>query len=617
MKKNYPNTFLRHIMSICVIVVLGVVNAFAGQSTYPFRTTVNVSQTPTGAGMAYASYDANAREATTTSKSYDGTIPDASTEGTTATVTLSATANTGYRFVRWEDGSGSVISRTATTTATQEYDITEASRTPHYRRWDILKLFPYYTYNTPRVFTYTAYFALQGSVIARVATGQESIGSADILEEVLTPGAEITLKASNINGSEFNGWAFDHWELNGEEISTSKQLKVTVPTSSQTLTYIAHFVKANTEYYCFIRNKATGRYLKLSDQKAYTKPSNNNNPVGSFNGSFTLVSDEQKAITDPGCVFTLAGTSKNNGINKASLVSQGVSVGYLQGSKIIYDNDYGLTISPASSGAYYISAHYEAKEHGTTLEIPLYFRDNDGTPDLAGARSATSEWEILELSTSTLSQQYFGLAPNEALKKGDKYYTTLYTTFPYQLQSGTAYYVNHESIVPYGDESEGKFRVVCQEVANGKVPANQAVIIECEGLYPEDNKIVPLPQSESITALEGNYLKGHITFRDGDKKGNGKIYVLSVGQKTGLGFYKLKTGTSIPDNKVYTSLTEEQQSFAKNATFSIGDNTTSIQEEIVLTEDIAGNEIYDLQGRRVSNPSSGIYIVNGKKIVIK
>ena len=112
-------------------------------------------------------------------------------------------------------------------------------------------------------------------------------------------------------------------------------------------------------------------------------------------------------------------------------------------------------------------------------------------------------------------------------------------------------------------------------------------------------------------------MKGHITFRDGDKKGDGKIFVLSVGQKTGLGFYKLKTGTSIPDNKVYTSLTEEQQSFAKNATFSIGDNTTSIQEEIVLTEDIAGNEIYDLQGRRVSNPSSGIYIVNGKKIVIK
>ena len=618
MKDSYMNNVLKHIMMICLIAVLGSGKVFAGYSTYPFRTTVIVNQTPTGAGKAYASYDDNAQTATTTTRNYDKTISDANTDGTTATVTLSATANTGYRFLRWEDENRNVISRTATTTATQEYDITGASRTRHNRLWDFLNWFPYYTYNTQRVFTYTAYFALQGNVIARVASGQESIGSADILEEELTPGAEITLKASNINGSEFNGWAFDHWELNGEEISTSKQLKVTVPTTSQTLTYIAYFVKADTEYYCFIRNKATGKYLKLSDQKTYTKPSNNNNPVGSFNGSFTLVSDEQKAITDPGCVFTLAGTSKNNGINKATLVSQGVSVGYLQGSKIINDNDYGLTISPASSGAYYISTIYQANDGaGHTLDIPIYFRDNNGTPDLAGARSATSEWEILELSASTLSQHYFGLAPNSLLERDGKFYTTLYTTFPYELQSGTAYYVDHESIVPYGDGS--KFRVVCQEITNGKVPANQAVIIECDGLYPEDNKILPLPQNNET--LNGNYLKGNIAFKDGQKTGNGSIYVLSVGQSSGLGFYKLREGTPVPDNKMYTRLTEEQQNFAKSITFCIGEDdnmgiTTQINQ-VALPEDVAGKSIFDLQGRRVLNPSNGIYIVNGKKFVVK
>ena len=602
-------------MSICVIVFGGVVNAFAGQSTYPFRTTVNVSQTPTGAGRAYASYDENAREATTTSKSYDGTIPDASTDGTTATVTLSATANTGYRFLRWEDESRNIISRTATTTTTQDYDITGASRTRHNRWWDILNVFPYYTYNTRRVFSYTAYFAMEGNVIAKVATGQEAIGSADILEEELTPGAEITLHASNINGSEFNGWSFDHWELDGVEVSTSKELKVTVPTTDQTLTYIAYFVKADTEYYCFIRNKATGKYLKLSDQKTYSKPTDNSNPVGSFNGSFTLV-EETRAISDPGCVFTVTGTSKNNGINKATIVAQGVAVGNLPGSKIINDNTYGLTISPASSGAYYISAHYEAKEHGTTLEIPLYFRDNNGTPDLAGVRSNASEWELLELSTATLSQNYFGLAPNAALKNGNKYYTTLYTTFPYQLQSGKAYYINHESIVPYGEESEGKYRVVCHEIADGKVPANEAVIIECQGTQPEDNKIVPLHQSESVSGLTENYLHGHIAFKNWDKKGDGTIYVLSVGKASGLGFYKLSSKTSIPDNKAYSKLNAEQQSFAKNFMFSIGDTETDVQEIVVLTDDKAGNSIFDLQGRKVENPARGIYIVNGKKLVI-
>ena len=160
-------------------------------------------------------------------------------------------------------------------------------------------------------------------------------------------------------------------------------------------------------------------------------------------------------------------------------------------------------------------------------------------------------------------------------------------------------------------------KVKCQEVADGKVPANQAVIIECVGKDPIDNKIVPLPKDENITALSGNFLRSTIKFRDGEKTGDGSIYVLSVGQKTGLGFYKLKSGTPVPDNKAYTSLDEEQQNLAKKATFSIGDYTTSIQEDIVLAENVAGKEIFDLQGRRVNNPKQGIYIVNGKKYIIK
>ena len=625
MKENCLFYYYKHFVLVCFFFIIGYGESFAGESTYPFRTKVIVYQEPTGAGKAYASYDGNEKTPTTTSANYDDTISDYSTEGTTASVTLSATANAGYRFLRWEDEEGSIISRTATTTATQVYDTSEASRTRNNRWWDFLNLFPYYTYNTRRQFTYTAYFALQGSVIAKVATGQESIGSANIQEEELTPGAEITLQASNINGSEFNGWSFDHWELNGETISTEKIINVTVPTTEVTLTYVAHFRKADTEYYCFIRNKKTGRYLKLSDWKSYTKPTSTSNPVGSFNGSFTMVSnDENKAITDPGCVFTIAGTSENNGVKKVTLISQGVAVGFLPGSRIIADNKYGLTISPASSGAYYISAICKLSASGHETEVPIYFRDNGNSkePDIAGARSDASEWEILELSASTLSQHYFGLAPNSALERNGKYYTTLYTTFPYQLQSGTAYYVNHESIVPYGDGS--KFRVVCQEITNGKVPANQAVIIECDGLYPENNKILPLPQNdETLETLSGNYLKGNIAFKDGEKTGNGSIYVLSIGQSSGLGFFKLKEGTLVPDNKMYTSLNEEQQNLAKNASFFINDDvegmgiTTNIQEEIILTEDYAGYDIYDLQGRRVSNPSSGVYIVNGKKFVIK
>ena len=103
------------------------------------------------------------------------------------------------------------------------------------------------------------------------------------------------------------------------------------------------------------------------------------------------------------------------------------------------------------------------------------------------------------------------------------------------------------------------------------------------------------------------------------------MYVLSVNPetKTSVGFYKLKQGTAMTDNKVYSSLSAEAQSAAKSITFCFGDDelnegiTTSIQDEVLLPEDLAGAVVYDLQGRRVSNPSSGVYIVNGKKFVIK
>ena len=44
------------------------------------------------------------------------------------------------------------------------------------------------------------------------------------------------------------------------------------------------------------------------------------------------------------------------------------------------------------------------------------------------------------------------------------------------------------------------------------------------------------------------------------------------------------------------------------------DNTTSIESVEMRNEK---EEIYDLSGRKVENPTKGIYIINGNKVVIK
>ena len=48
------------------------------------------------------------------------------------------------------------------------------------------------------------------------------------------------------------------------------------------------------------------------------------------------------------------------------------------------------------------------------------------------------------------------------------------------------------------------------------------------------------------------------------------------------------------------------------------DETTAISAPLTNSEErIVNSEVYDLQGRRVNTPTKGVYIVNGKKTVIR
>jgi hypothetical protein len=52
----------------------------------------------------------------------------------------------------------------------------------------------------------------------------------------------------------------------------------------------------------------------------------------------------------------------------------------------------------------------------------------------------------------------------------------------------------------------------------------------------------------------------------------------------------------------------------KEFTNIIGTNSTSIEHQELGTQ--SPNIIYDLRGRRVTHPEKGIYIVNGRKVLI-
>lgn len=89
----------------------------------------------------------------------------------------------------------------------------------------------------------------------------------------------------------------------------------------------------------------------------------------------------------------------------------------------------------------------------------------------------------------------------------------------------------------------------------------------------------------------------------------GNAYVLNM-KSEGVGFYKLKDGGTIGANKAYlVAAAGARECFLFDEATNV-DNVRSQMEEGI-------GDVYDLQGRRVSQPSKGLYIVKGKKVVIK
>ena len=139
------------------------------------------------------------------------------------------------------------------------------------------------------------------------------------------------------------------------------------------------------------------------------------------------------------------------------------------------------------------------------------------------------------------------------------------------------------------------------EVANREIPAGKAVILK------SSSSSITLTAATTSATLEGNQLQGTATAITNP----GNAYVLNKGTN-GVGFYKLSASGTIGANKAYLTYSG---SLAPEF-FGFDGNTTGIDATLVNSEKV-NSVVYDLQGRKVAQPTKGLYIVNGKKVVIK
>lgn len=115
--------------------------------------------------------------------------------------------------------------------------------------------------------------------------------------------------------------------------------------------------------------------------------------------------------------------------------------------------------------------------------------------------------------------------------------------------------------------------------------------------------------ADEVTGNELQVSEGGATSDD-----NKTVYALaSKGETPKVGFYKVQAGTKVPAGKCYLSVAKEASS-ARDFLGFIEENATRIN---AVENGQSTDGVFDLQGRQVKQPTKGLYIKNGKKVIIK
>ena len=155
-------------------------------------------------------------------------------------------------------------------------------------------------------------------------------------------------------------------------------------------------------------------------------------------------------------------------------------------------------------------------------------------------------------------------------------------------------------------EVDGAYAVL--EQVTGVLPAYTGVILEGEGTHEF------VTSAAAPAAIASNELKGTIV----NTEVSGNAYILADGVD-GVGLYKVElTDGKFTNNanKAYLPASAVASANAPMLSFNRGEGTTSI-DELSIVNGQQTTVIYDLTGRRVEKMEKGIYIVNGRKVIVK
>ena len=184
-------------------------------------------------------------------------------------------------------------------------------------------------------------------------------------------------------------------------------------------------------------------------------------------------------------------------------------------------------------------------------------------------------------------------------------YTTLYVDYPIAVTYAKVY---------TGQRNDAQTSVEMILATDNIIPANTGVVLVKDGTNVD--------QTYTISNEPGTVARGDIsgtttaiTLTD-DTRNNYRVFGLSNASPQSLGFFRPSSRVErIPANKAFYDLTG---SGVQGFVLSFDGMETGIAlEQIMQPRPEAHEPAYDLSGRRVNHAAKGIYIIGGKKVIVK
>ncbi len=340
--------------------------------------------------------------------------------------------------------------------------------------------------------------------------------------------------------------------------------------------------------YYRVQNTYTVRYIRIIDNTGRIDYSSTSVDLGSL----VTIRNFANVVSDPSSIIYIS-----NAGSGFDLYGQGCSTYSIIG--------YYLQIKENTGGGSY-------KCYATKSGLTKYLADeissyDDGVVLTNSTRSR--DWYIKPVNqVDTLC---FGLQPE--IQVNGKYYLSLYASFPFSFAS--------EGMKAYYIKQANRGLAVYQQITSDVIPAATPVIIECSSNDPYSNKLNLLtstatPPSDNL--LNGVYFRNPSTIHYNEVANNTTtMRVLGRLSDGSLGFVK-SMESFMPANKAYLTVSDNYDSykFVSNSEYTTGIEQMSVPATSAPVYTLTGVKVA-ADTKNIKQLPSGVYIVKGKKVLVK